>query len=64
MPINVLSNLGHCIDYNLVCEIETAEAEIALQWLAEHEISSLNKITKTMMLNILFFGGLMISIRS
>ena len=27
----------------LVCEIETAEAEIALQWLAEHEISSLQQ---------------------
>ena len=43
MPIKVLSHLGHCIDYNLVCEIETAEAEIALQWLAEHEISSLQQ---------------------
>ena len=43
MPIKVLSHLGHCIDYILVCEIETAEAEIALQWLAEHEISSLQQ---------------------
>ena len=30
MPIKVFSHLGHCIDYNLACEIETAEAEIAL----------------------------------
>ena len=43
MPTKVLSHLGHCIDYNLVCEIETAEAEIALQWLAEHEISSIQQ---------------------
>ena len=43
MPIKVLSHLGHCIDYNLVCEIENAEAEIALQWLAEHEINSLQQ---------------------
>ena len=65
MPIKVLSHLGHCIDYNLVCEIETAEAEIALQWLVEHEINkSSNKITKTVMFNILFFGGLIISVRS
>ena len=32
MPIKVLSHLGHCIDYNLVCEIETAETDISLQW--------------------------------
>ena len=43
MPIKVLSHLGHCIDCNVICEIETAEAEIALQWLAEHEISSLQQ---------------------
>ena len=43
MPIKVLSHLGHCIDRNLACEIETAEAEIALQWLAEHEISSIQQ---------------------
>ena len=43
MPIKVLSHLGHCIDYNLVCETETAEAEIALQWLAEHKISQLQQ---------------------
>ena len=43
MPIKVLSDLGHCTDYNLVCEIDTAEAEIALQWSAEHEIGSLQQ---------------------
>lgn len=26
-PIEVLSHLGHCIDYNLICEIETAQAK-------------------------------------
>ena len=31
LPITILSHLGHCIDYNLVCEVETAEAEIAEQ---------------------------------
>ena len=29
LPIKVLSHLGHSIDYDLVCEIETAEAEAA-----------------------------------
>ena len=29
LPITILSHLGHCIDYNLVCEVETAEAEVA-----------------------------------
>ena len=27
----MLSRLGHSVDYNTVCEIETAQAEIALQ---------------------------------
>ena len=31
VPIQVLNHLGHCIDYNLVCEIETAQAEAAQQ---------------------------------
>ena len=29
LPITILSHLGHCIDYNLVCEVGTAEAEVA-----------------------------------
>ena len=28
-PIRILSHLGHCIDYNLVCETETSQAEEA-----------------------------------
>ena len=27
--IQIFNRLGHCIDYNKVCEIETAEAEVA-----------------------------------
>ena len=34
-PIKILSHLGHCIDYNLVCEVETAQAEAALKSLEE-----------------------------
>ena len=30
-PMKILSNLGHCIDYNLVCEVETSQAELAMQ---------------------------------
>ena len=29
--IKILSHLGHCIDYNLVCEAETSRAELAMQ---------------------------------
>ena len=29
VPVQVMNHLGHCIDYNLVCEIETAQAEAA-----------------------------------
>ena len=29
VPVQVKNHLGHCIDYNLVCEIETAQAEAA-----------------------------------
>ena len=29
LPIQILHRLGHCVDYNLVCEIETAQAETA-----------------------------------
>ena len=31
--IKILSHLGHCVDYNFVCEIETAQAEAALKQL-------------------------------
>ena len=34
MPIKILSHLGHSIDYNVVCEIETAEAELAMMRLS------------------------------
>ena len=29
LPIRILSNLGHSVDYNSVCQIETAQAEVA-----------------------------------
>ena len=28
-PIQITNHLGHCIDYDLVCEVETAQAEAA-----------------------------------
>ena len=37
-PIRILSHLGHCIDYNLVCEIETAQAEEAVKHLENMEV--------------------------
>ena len=39
-PIKILSHLDHCIDYNLVCEIETAQAEEALKCLEETQNDS------------------------
>ena len=38
-PIKILSNLGHSTNYNLVCEVETAEAELALKLLEEDQRS-------------------------
>eukprot|EP00112_Aurelia_sp_Birch-Aquarium-sp1_P005854 Seg1662.1 transcript_id=Seg1662.1/GoldUCD/mRNA.D3Y31 product="hypothetical protein" protein_id=Seg1662.1/GoldUCD/D3Y31 len=38
MPIKILSHLGHSIDYNVVCEIETAEAELAMMRLSLNDI--------------------------
>ena len=37
-PIRILSHLGHCIDYNLVCEIETTKAEEAIKHFENMEI--------------------------
>ena len=37
VPIKILSNLGHSINYNLVCEVETTEAELALKLLEEDQ---------------------------
>ena len=34
-PIKILSHLGHSIDYNLVCKVETAEA--AQKWMSESQ---------------------------
>ena len=35
VPIQILSHLGHCVDYNVVRSIETAEARAA-QEMAKH----------------------------
>ena len=40
--INILSHLVHCIDYNLVCKIETAQAEVAMKCLEEGSTNMLN----------------------
>ena len=39
LPIQMLSRLGNSVDYNIVCEIETAQAEIALH---NTEVNPLN----------------------
>ena len=36
--MQILSHLGHSIDYNIVCQIETAEAEKALQFYEKDDI--------------------------
>ena len=46
LPIRVLSHLGHCIDYDLVCDIETAEAEVA-QKMYENDLTQLTQISAT-----------------
>ena len=38
-PIRILSHLGHCIDCNLVCEIETSQAEEAIKHLENMELT-------------------------
>ena len=38
-PIRILSQLGHCIDYNLVCEIETSQAEETIKLLENMELT-------------------------
>ena len=37
-PIRTLSHLGHYINYNLVCEIETTQAKEAIKHLENMEI--------------------------
>ena len=37
--IRILSHLGHCIDYNLICEIETSQAEEAIKHLENMELT-------------------------
>ena len=54
-PIKILSHLGHSIDYNLVCEVETAEA--AQKWMSESQ--SLQQIKN----QSLHTGGLITSTR-
>ena len=36
--MQILSHLGHCIDYKIICEIETAEAEKALQFYETNDV--------------------------
>ena len=42
-PIQVLSHLGHSISYDLVCEVETAEAEAAQKWMSESQSPQQNQ---------------------
>ena len=42
--INILHKLGHCISYNTVCEIETAQAECALEAPKSNNILALKPI--------------------
>ena len=42
-PIQVLSHLGHSISYDLVCEVETAEAEAAQKWMSESQTPQQNQ---------------------
>ena len=46
LQIKILSHLGHCIDYDLVCDIETAEAEVA-QKKYENDLTQLTQISAT-----------------
>ena len=42
--IDTLHKLGHCISYNTVCEIETAQAECALEGSKSNNILALKLI--------------------
>ena len=45
--IKMLSNLGHCINYDLVCEVETAKAKLALKCIKDgHGIQSLQPLNE------------------
>ena len=45
LPIQILANLGHSLNYKSVCQIETAEAEIALQLYEEGTSPGLRPLT-------------------
>ena len=48
-PIKILSHLGHCIDYNLVYEVETVQVEMNLKALKENVFgfSNVNEACET-----------------
>ena len=46
-PIKILLNLGHCINNHLVCEVERAEAEVALKCIEDgHGIQPLQPLNE------------------
>ena len=45
LPIQILANLGHSLNYKSVCQIETAEAEIACQLYDEGTSPGLRPLT-------------------
>ena len=45
LPIQILANLGHSLNYKSVCQIETAEAEIARQLYDEGTSPGLGPLT-------------------
>ena len=46
LPVRIVSNLGHCIDYKSVCQIETAEAEVASMLYEEGTSPGLKPLTE------------------
>ncbi len=55
-PVQIINRLGHCIEYNVACEIETAHAEASQQQYTDSDILPVKPISANYTVNTFFWA--------
>ena len=55
-PVQIINRLGHCIEYNVACEIETAHAEASQQQYADSGVLPVRPISANHIVNTFFWA--------
>ena len=55
-PVQIINRLGHCLEYNVTCEIETAHAEASQQQYADSGVLPVRPISANHAVNTFFWA--------